>query len=58
MSNVHIRHIHAKWTQHPNRTTNATYTITSASGTSTVTVNQQQNSGQFNLLGTYTFNAN
>src|SRR5690606_28557614 len=50
--------IFAKWTQHPNRATNAQYIITHANGTDTVTVNQQQNSSQINSIGTYTLDQN
>jgi RHS repeat-associated protein len=46
--------VYAKWTAHANRATDAKYTVTHASGTETVTVNQQQNTG-WNLLGTYSF---
>lgn len=46
--------VYAKWTQHANRATNATYTITHAGGSTQVPVNQQANGGQFNLLGTFT----
>ena len=45
--------VYARWTQHANRATNATYTITHASGSTPVTVNQQQGGGAWNLLGTF-----
>jgi RHS repeat-associated protein len=46
--------VFARWTQHPNRATNATYTVTHAGGTTPVTVDQQQNGGIWNSLGTFT----
>ena len=46
--------VYAKWTANANRATNATYAITHAGGTTQVTVNQQVNGGQFNLLGSFT----
>ncbi len=49
--------VYAKWTQHPNRATNAKYAVNHASGTDVVTVNQEQGGGSWNLLGTYTFDA-
>jgi len=49
--------VYARWTANPNRASNAPYTITHAGGSTTVTMNQQQNSGQWNLLGTYSFAA-
>ncbi|MGE0875508.1 MAG: RHS repeat-associated core domain-containing protein [Burkholderiales bacterium] len=49
--------VYARWTAHPNRATDAKYTIAHASGSSTVTANQEQNSGAWNLLGSYSFNA-
>jgi RHS repeat-associated protein len=45
--------VYARWTQHANRATNATYTVTHASGSSAVSVNQQQGGGAWNLLGTF-----
>lgn len=50
--------VYARWTAHPNRATNATYTISHATGNTAVTVNQQLNGGQWNLLGNYTFSGN
>jgi len=47
--------LYAKWTQHANRASNATYTIHHANGSSAIAVNQQQNGGQWNLLGTFSF---
>jgi len=53
-----IYNVYARWTAYPNRATDAKFTVTSASGADTVTVNQQDGaSGQWNLLGTYSFNA-
>ncbi len=49
--------VYARWTQHPNRATNAKYAVNHASGTDVVTVNQEQGGGSWNLLGTYTFDA-
>jgi len=49
--------VYARWTAHPNRADNAPYTITHADGSTTVTVNQRQNGGQWNLLGVFTLNA-
>ncbi|MGH7732583.1 MAG: RHS repeat-associated core domain-containing protein, partial [Gemmatimonadales bacterium] len=50
--------VYARWTAYPNRATNAQFTVNSASGPATVTVNQQDGAGgQWNLLGTYSFNA-
>ncbi|MGE0875506.1 MAG: RHS repeat-associated core domain-containing protein [Burkholderiales bacterium] len=49
--------VYARWTQHPNRATNAKYTVSHAGGGDVVTVNQEQGGGAWNLLGTYSFNA-
>lgn len=49
--------VYARWTAHPNRATNASYTVTHAGGTTPVTVNQQQGMGAWNLLGNFTFDA-
>ena len=49
--------VYARWTSHPNRATNAKYTVNHAAGAQVVTVNQEQASGQWNLLGTFAFNA-
>lgn len=43
----------AWWPQGANRSTTASYIITHAGGTSTVTVNQQLNGGKWNLLGSW-----
>ena len=49
--------VYARWTAHPNRATDAKYTVNHAGGAATVTANQEQNSGSWNLLGSFTFNA-
>ncbi len=49
--------VYARWTAHPNRATDAPFTIHHANGTDTVTVNQQRNGGQWRLLGSYDFDA-
>ena len=38
--------VYARWTQHPNRATNAKYTVNHAGGATTVTVNMEQGGGQ------------
>ncbi len=48
--------VYARWTSASNRPTNAKYTINTASGSATVTVNQQINGGSWQSLGTYSFN--
>jgi len=45
------------WTEWPSRSTSAPIDIENASGTERVYVNQQNNGGQWNSLGTYTFSA-
>jgi hypothetical protein len=47
--------VFAWWTEWPSRTTAAPYDVLHSGGTTTVTVNQQANGGQWNSLGTYTF---
>jgi hypothetical protein len=47
--------VFAKWTAHPNRASDATYLIQSDGGEDSVTVNQQIEGAQWNLLGTYSF---
>jgi hypothetical protein len=49
--------IYAWWSIHPNRATNAKYLINHDGGTDEVIVNQEQNGGQWNLLGQYDFAA-
>lgn len=41
-----------------NRSTTAQFIVTHRTGTQTITINQQQNSGKWNLLGTFDFSAN
>ncbi len=48
--------IYARWAAAANRNSAVPYEITSASGISTVVVNQQNNGGNWNLIGTYNFN--
>ncbi|KRE86329.1 hypothetical protein ASG89_09905 [Paenibacillus sp. Soil766] len=45
------------WPSHTNRATNAQVDILHAGVTSTVTIDETQDGGQWNLLGTYTFDA-
>jgi len=47
--------VFATWSSYKNRATNAPYTINHAQGTTTVTVNQEQNGGEWVSLGTYNF---
>ncbi len=47
--------IYARWTAHPNRASNATYTVHHTGGATTVTVNQQQSTGEWVLLGSFDF---
>lgn len=49
--------VYARWTAHPNRASNAKYTVTHAAGQDTVTLDQQMNSASWQLIGTYSFNA-
>jgi len=46
--------VYARWTAHPNRATNATYTINHSGGNTDVSVNQQASGGAWNLLATAT----
>jgi len=50
--------VFAKWASHTNRASNATYTIDHVGGSTPVTVNQQVDGGQWNLLGTFTLDGN
>jgi RHS repeat-associated protein len=45
--------VYAYWRQHSERATNAPFTVHHSGGSTTVTVNQQINGGQWNLLGTF-----
>jgi len=49
--------VYARWTQHSNRASNATYTVNHDAGATAVTVDQRVNGAQWNLLGTYDFSA-
>ena len=49
--------VYAWWTSHPNRSTTVDVTIVHANGSTTQTVNQQINGGQWVSLGTFFFNA-
>ncbi|HUF82822.1 MAG TPA: hypothetical protein VMN03_16930, partial [Burkholderiales bacterium] len=48
--------VFARWTQHPNRATNARYTVNHAGGATELIVNQAAGGGNWNSLGTYSFN--
>lgn len=50
--------VYARWTAHPNRATNAHYEVTGNYQTQTHEMNQQQNGGEWQLLGQYDFSAN
>lgn len=45
--------VYTRWTAHPNRATDAKYTVTHAGGNTLVTVDQEQNNGSWVLLGTF-----
>ncbi len=49
--------LYAKWPASASHTPEAAYTVSYQGGTATVTANQQKNGGQWNLLGTFPFNA-
>ncbi|MFO1352711.1 MAG: RHS repeat-associated core domain-containing protein [Gammaproteobacteria bacterium] len=49
--------LYARWVAAASHATNATYTVTHSAGATPVTVNQQQNGGQWNLLGTFNFSS-
>lgn len=49
--------VYARWTAGTNRSSTAPFIISHASGSSTVSVNQQLNGGSWQLLGSYSFNA-
>ena len=49
--------VYAWWPEGSNRSTTAAYHITHAAGTTVVTVNQQINGGQWNILGSWGMNA-
>ena len=46
--------VYARWTSGSDRTSEATYTIHHAGGSTAVTVNQRGSGGSWNLLGTFT----
>ncbi len=46
--------VYARWPADPTHATNAPYTVHYAGGTTSVTMNQTQNGGDWNLLGTFT----
>jgi len=48
--------VYARWTSSANRATNAKYTVNHASGSTTVTKNQEANGGSWQSLGTFNFN--
>lgn len=48
--------VYALWTSHVNRATNVPFTINHALGSNIVSVNQQAGGGNWQLLGTFTFN--
>ncbi|MCP4001679.1 MAG: hypothetical protein GY727_12280, partial [Gammaproteobacteria bacterium] len=45
--------LYAKWTESSNRATDATYSVHHTSGTTDISVNQTQNGGDWQLLGTF-----
>jgi hypothetical protein len=49
--------VFVRWTSGTNRASNVPIDIVTSNGTTTVTVNQQQNGSQWVSLGTYPFNA-
>jgi RHS repeat-associated protein len=49
--------LYARWPASASHTPEAVYTIAYEGGTASVTVNQKKNGGQWNLLGTFPFNA-
>jgi hypothetical protein len=49
--------VYVWWTSHPNRSTAVHYTVVHAGGTFTTTRNQLSGGGQWQLLGTFQFNA-
>jgi hypothetical protein len=47
--------VYVRWTSYPNRATNAEYTLNDNTGETTFVANQQQNGGQWNLVGVFDF---
>ena len=52
-----VYEVYLYWSSNANRATNTPIDVAHVSGTTTVVVDQQQNGGQFNLLGTFSFDA-
>jgi N-acetylmuramoyl-L-alanine amidase len=50
--------VYAQWSGGPNRASNATYQVSSAAGSSSVSVNQKTNGGSWQPLGTFDFAPN
>ena len=48
--------VYARWAADAANATNASYTVHYSGGTTAVPMNQTQNGGQWNLLGTFTLN--
>ena len=48
--------VDARWTQGPNRATDAPYTVNYAGGSTTIDRNQQANGASWQVLGTFNFN--
>ncbi len=46
--------LYARWSAHPNRASDARYTVSHAGGQDSLTVNQRQSGGSWNRLGSYT----
>jgi hypothetical protein len=49
--------VYMQWSAYSSRSTSAPVTVAYNGGTKTVTVNQQQNGGTWNLIGTFSFDA-
>ncbi len=49
--------LYAKWPASTAHATDAVYTVSYQGGSTAVTANQRVNGGQWNLLGTFAFNA-
>ena len=49
--------VFARWTSSSSRCSNCEYTVTHNAGSTPVVVDQRANGGQWNLLGTWAFNA-
>jgi RHS repeat-associated protein len=49
--------VYARWSAHPNRATNAPFSVQHAGGATPVVVNQELNGGTWFLLGTFGFDA-